>query len=123
MENSSKALIIAGAILVAILLISVGIMVMNSLNKPIEEVGLEGEVQEAQIHNAKFNAYIGSKKTSTEAKQAISLAKSSKISVYNAATGEDVINENDITLGTKYTIQADYEDGKISALRIYVPNN
>ena len=33
MENASKALIIAGAILISILLISVGIMVMNSTDE------------------------------------------------------------------------------------------
>ena len=41
MENASKALIIAGAILIAILLISVGILVMNSVNKPIDEAANE----------------------------------------------------------------------------------
>lgn len=32
MENASKALIIAGAVLISILLISVGILLMNSSN-------------------------------------------------------------------------------------------
>ena len=54
MENASKALIIAGASLVSILLISVGILVMNSMNKPIEQAGREADSQSAQIFNSQF---------------------------------------------------------------------
>ena len=66
MENASKALIIAGAILIAILLISVGIMVMNSVNKPLDEVTSEADSQSAQMFNSKFANYAGSGKSTKE---------------------------------------------------------
>lgn len=59
MENASKALIIAGAILISILLISVGIIVMNAINDPISEAGSSAESQAIEIFNSKFTAYIG----------------------------------------------------------------
>lgn len=59
MENASKALIIAGAILISILLISVGIMVMNSINKPLDEATKSSEDQAVQMFNAKFSGYSG----------------------------------------------------------------
>ena len=59
MENASKALIIAGAILIAILLISVGILVMNSMNKPIDQAASESDSMSAQIYNSKFIPYFG----------------------------------------------------------------
>ena len=59
MENASKALIIAGAILISILLISVGIIVMNAINKPIEEAGGTSESYAIQMFNDKFSSYMG----------------------------------------------------------------
>ena len=60
MENASKALIIAGAILISILLISVGIIVMNAINDPISQAGSSAESQAIEIFNSKFTAYMGS---------------------------------------------------------------
>ena len=71
MENSSKALIIAGAILIAILLISVGIMVMNSVNKPIDQVASEANSQDAQMYNAKFVNYAGKDKSAAQIRKLI----------------------------------------------------
>ena len=59
MENASKALIIAGAILISILLISVGIIVINAINDPVSQAGSSAESQAIQIFNAKFDAYVG----------------------------------------------------------------
>ena len=60
MENASKALIIAGAILIAILLISVGIILVNA-GKDVTETGTAGMAsQKIQSFNAQFTAYEGS---------------------------------------------------------------
>ena len=60
MENASKALIIAGAILLAILLISVGIMIFNQAQDTITNSGMS----EAEItaFNNKFLKYEGKQK-------------------------------------------------------------
>ena len=75
MENASKALIIAGAILIAILLISVGILVMNSVNKPLDAATGEADSQAVQMYNAKFTNYAGSGKTATEVRQLLTLVE------------------------------------------------
>ena len=57
MENASKALIIAGAILLAILLISLGIMIFNQAQSTVNNSGMS----EAEItsFNNKFMKYEG----------------------------------------------------------------
>lgn len=64
MENASKALIIAGAILIAILLISVGIMLINQ-GRDVTETGVSGmQSQKIQTFNSQFTPYEGTKKGS-----------------------------------------------------------
>ncbi len=60
MENASKALIIAGAILLAILLISLGIMIFNQASDTVSNSGMT----EAEItsFNNKFLKYEGIQK-------------------------------------------------------------
>lgn len=57
MENASKALIIAGAILLSILLISLGIMVYTQAKGTVNDADLSSE--EAQTFNTKFTQYGG----------------------------------------------------------------
>lgn len=59
MENASKALLIAGAILVVILLISVGIMVYNSSLGNVGEANSQAEAQAIQAFNSRFAIYEG----------------------------------------------------------------
>lgn len=64
MENASKALIIAGAILVAILLISIAIILINS-GRDVVDTGTAGmNSQKIQAFNAQFTPYEGTKKGS-----------------------------------------------------------
>ena len=80
MENASKALIIAGAILIAILLISVGIMVMNAVNKPIDATSEEAISQAAQIFNTKFTVYEGTNKSMQDIKSLLMAVQASNAS-------------------------------------------
>lgn len=59
MENASKALIIAGAILISILLISVGIIIMNAINDPVQQGAGAAESQAVEMFNSKFTGYAG----------------------------------------------------------------
>lgn len=60
MENASKALIIAGAILLSILLISLGIMVYNNAKGTVNNANLDAET--AQAFNTKFTQYGGTQR-------------------------------------------------------------
>ena len=57
MENASKALIIAGAILLSILIISLGIMIFNQAKGAMD--GSQMDQLEMQNFNAKFTQYEG----------------------------------------------------------------
>ena len=70
MENASKALIIAGAILISIVLVSVGVLVVNSLN-PDEGID-EMERQQIATFNSKIEGSTGNNKQGTVARQLIS---------------------------------------------------
>lgn len=58
MENASKALIIAGAILLAILIISLGIMVFNQASGVMDPNAMDAVA--ASTFNQKFEQYEGS---------------------------------------------------------------
>ena len=58
MENASKALLIAGAILICILLIAVAMYIYNSANATIKAAGTQMSQQEKDIYNAKIKPYV-----------------------------------------------------------------
>lgn len=62
MENASKALIIAGAILLSILIITLGLGVYNNAKSATGNADLSG--QEINAHNSQFTAYEGRQKGS-----------------------------------------------------------
>lgn len=63
MENASKALIIAGAILLAILIISLGIMILGKAQDTINGSGMTQA--EVQAFNEKFTKYGGEQRGSS----------------------------------------------------------
>lgn len=64
MENASKALLIAGAILLAILLISLGIIVFNRAKGTVTDANLDQET--AQAFNTKLIQYCGNNKSADD---------------------------------------------------------
>lgn len=63
MENASKALIIAGAILLSILIIALGVFIFNQAKSSIGNTGLSD--QEVAAFNSKFDSYEGKQKGSS----------------------------------------------------------
>ena len=59
MENASKALIIAGAILLSILIIAIGMYIYNSSQNSISEAGSQIDAQERQNFNQQWEMYEG----------------------------------------------------------------
>ena len=94
MENASKALIIAGAILIAILLISIGIILINS-GRDVTSTGTAGmNSQKIQTFNSQFTAYEGKRKWS-EIK--------SRYNTVNASNATDSEHQVEITVKTSET--------------------
>jgi len=73
MENASKALIIAGAILLAILLISLGIMIYGQAQDTVNSGGMSDA--EMQAFNSKFLKYEGKNKTGSQVKALLNEVK------------------------------------------------
>lgn len=59
MENASKALLIAGAILIVILLIAVGMMVYNGAQGSINKAIGQMSSTEKEVHNKNFEPFLG----------------------------------------------------------------
>ena len=64
MENASKALIIAGAILLAIIIISLGIMVVNNARGTVGNNNLSK--QEVEVFNSTWDGYAGTNKSASD---------------------------------------------------------
>ena len=65
MENASKALLIAGAILIAILLIAIGMKVFNSASGVVNSAGTSMSSQEKTMFNRQWEMYNGKQSGST----------------------------------------------------------
>lgn len=86
MENSSKALIIAGAILLCILIIGIGMAVMNSSNTSVTDAMSSMSTQEIDAYNSKYAMY--------ESEQAGSNVKALiGILISNSSTNKDEITK------------------------------
>ncbi len=71
MENASKALLIAGAILICILLIAIGMYIYNSANATVDSAVSQMSQQEKDIYNAKVKSYLGDTVKGSEVKSMI----------------------------------------------------
>ncbi len=61
MENASKALLIAGAILICILLIAIGMYIYNSAQSTIQTAAGQMSQQDKQMYNSMIQKYVGTK--------------------------------------------------------------
>ena len=139
MENASKALIIAGAILLAIVIISLGLIVVNNTRGTVDSANMNE--QEVQAYNAKFTPYEGSNISGTRVKTLCQAVRASdvanpesaignNIKFYNKsgdatpqAKGVDKV-EKQIDSGKNYTVTLSYstESSLITGVTI-IPNN
>lgn len=128
MENASKALIIAGAILLAILLISLGIMIFNQAQDTINNSGMTQA--ELTAFNQKFTKYEGKQKGSvvrslvqeviasnsdennSDAKRLIS------VTIGSTKLEGDKIVTKDIVNTKTYTVTMEYTNGRVSNINI-----
>ena len=95
MENASKALIIAGAILLSILLISLGIMVYNNAKNTVGSANLNK--QEIETFNSQWQTYEGTKKTASEVKTMIQAVIASNAAESKSGTNRYIAIANSTT--------------------------
>ncbi len=133
MENASKALIIAGAILLSILLISLGIMIFNQAQDTVGSINMSE--QEIQAFNNKFTPYEGNNKRGTEVNALIQLVRANNQAASDDGATEKIItikstkqgvnvNTNGsvvtgtVTTGSTYTVEFTYKNGLVNVIDI-----
>lgn len=137
MENATKALMIAGAVLIAILIISVGMMIFSQGDSVIK--GSQGKIDQVavQAFNSAYDSYEGKQKGSA-LKQLISTVISSN-ATYDGTQEDKVISvtfdsyesgkavkdstelsklRQKLTAGTTYTVSFDYQAGYVHTINI-----
>lgn len=128
MENASKALVIAGAILISILLITLGIIVYNGSRSTIDES--MGSMDETSITmtNSKISQYEGNKVTASNVRalfnQVQTTAKVTGRPVTFDTTATNAISDvTNVQTGKTYKVKVTGYDsqGLISQVQV-IPN-
>lgn len=140
MENASKALIIAGAILISILLISIGIMLINS-GRSVSETGAASmDSYKLQTFNSKFTMFEGDSKKGSDIKDVFNTVAASNASdvehqveiklvtpvggsdktmYYPKGThAEDECSAADLSMTGQYKVTCNYTDGFVTEIEI-----
>ena len=89
MENAPKALLIAGAILIVILLICVAVLIVNSISGVTNQSRATAEAYSAQIFNSQFTSYFSNSATGSQAKTLVSKIMQNNSSVNSARFSPD----------------------------------
>lgn len=129
MENASKALIIAGAILISILIVGLGVIIYNN----VSDIARSGTLDEQQIsaHNSPFENYFGNNVSGSNVRALISAinnnnrtAQSNDESVGNyifvkindgtASTFNATISAADIRTSKNYTVALGGDSSKFN---------
>ena len=132
MENASKALIIAGAILLSILIISLGLVVYNQAKDTVGSVNLSQ--QEIDAFNSKFTPYEGNNLPGTKvnsllqqviaSNQAETDASTKKTILVQDKSGNKMVDKNAdvttgrVTPGKKYDVTFKYVEGIVETITI-----
>ena len=122
MENASKALIIAGAILLAILIISLGIMIYSQASGVVNNNSMT-EV-EVTTFNQKFEQYLGDKVRGANVKSLINAVNTNNMSTDDASKQVTLVGANGLTFSggaTTGDFEATIKTG--STYKVKVSNN
>lgn len=111
MENATKALLIAAAVLVAILIISLGLVIYNMASETIDGAGDLSEYQIQQF-NEKFTKYEGESKSGSDVN-----AMLKTVFNHNQAQ-EDETTRIEVVVGTTTVIDRESFDGTASPEKV-----
>ena len=109
MENATKALLIAAAVLIAILIITLGLVVYNNSANTVNQANLSS--QEIQAQNEKFTRYNGTNKRGSEVNSLLQTALNYNLNTTDDGNKVTVTGKNGApslaTTATSITTQAD----------------
>lgn len=128
MENAVKALLIAAAVLIAILIISLGLVVYNKASETVNNAGDLSEY-EIQQHNEKFTKYQGDNVSGADVNALVTTVynynlmneKASRIKLTNASADTDF---KDVEIGMEpKDFESSETDNLLSTVMPKVPTN
>lgn len=113
MENASKALIIAGSILISILIVGLGVVIYNNVSGLGKDANLDKE--KISAHNNPFEGYFGTNESGANVKALITSVlannRSAKANddevgntIYMQLDGQDITGASSIKTGRTYTV-------------------
>lgn len=115
MENASKALIMAGAVLVAILIVSLGVVIFNNFSKSVKDNANMDE-QEIANFNSKLTPYMGDSISGSQVNALIQLVISIDSSAYNSnELGKAVTISYKSNNGEDNTISVNKDSGVVNS--------
>ena len=142
MENASKALIIAGAILLAILIISLGILIFQQASSVIDSNAMSAV--ERQSFNSQFTQYEGERVNGTTVRTLIQAVFQNNLSADSTDRqiiikqgNSQILGETDtsastalskISTGSTYTVTCEYstsggDAGLVNVITITTPDS
>jgi len=123
MENASKALIIAGSILIAIIIISLGIMVFRNMSGSVEkEANLDK--QQMAAFNSKISPYLGESVSGSQVNALMQLVRTINTKAKNEQDTAKIITVNgseNVTrydTGKFYKVEGTYKGGLLTVLTV-----
>ena len=119
MENATKALLMGGAILIAILLISIGVLLFQSTDDIRGEANTSMSTAAVGAFNTKFTPYIGKGKSAEQTKALISLINANNANSSHNVKMVDINSASDISSSFKYDVLEKYDiNGYITEISI-----
>lgn len=83
MENASKALIIAGAILISLLIVGLGVIIYNRVSGTASDTSAVDETK-VEEQNQKFTSYFGNKNSAEKIKSLMSAIRNNNLTSANS---------------------------------------
>ena len=117
MENASKALIIAGAVLIAILLISLTLIIIKNANPVIKQTEQVGATIEVHTFNSQFLPYTGKQVRGSQVRNLCDVVSANNSSSSNTisliygsntcVTAGDITSKirNNVSISKKYKVE------------------
>lgn len=109
MDNASKALIMAGAILLAVMLVSLGVILYNRAKDQVDTASGTFDSLGVQSFNAQFEPYIGTKVKPSSVRSLITAVITSNASSPNQVTLNGVTDPSSVSNNQTYTVTATYD--------------
>ena len=97
MENASKALIIAGSVLIAILVISLGLLIFKSTSGTTDQTQELGKTLEVQQFNSQFLKYCGDSVKGSQVRTLCEVIIAHNANSKNTVSINGNVNANDIS--------------------------